>query len=102
MASTSEFALDAYANTYDQLNELKEEQRRSEPAVSKKQSPARFRDEYKDNKGFAVKIDDLCNKYDAVRRTAKDGNCFFRGFFFSLLEWLASPVRIVCINAYPQ
>lgn len=44
--------------------------------------------EYAENRGFLLKIPYLTRKYRGFRKVRGDGNCFYRGFLFSLLEQL--------------
>ncbi|CAB4033683.1 ubiquitin thioesterase OTUB1-like [Paramuricea clavata] len=41
-----------------------------------------------DDTVFQNKIKDLSKKYSHIRTTRADGNCFFRAFGFSYLEYL--------------
>jgi ubiquitin thioesterase protein OTUB1 len=44
--------------------------------------------EYVDDKIYISKVNDLTTKYKVLRRTRPDGNCFFRAFAYSYLEYL--------------
>ncbi|XP_033151186.1 ubiquitin thioesterase otubain-like [Drosophila mauritiana] len=46
--------------------------------------------EYSGDEIFTAKIQDLSKKYKFIRRTRPDGNCFFRAFAYSYLEYLIS------------
>lgn len=37
---------------------------------------------------YQKKAMDLTKKYDSIRRTRPDGNCFFRAFGYAYLEYL--------------
>lgn len=44
--------------------------------------------EYADDAVYARKVQDIERKYKFIRKVRPDGNCFFRGFAFSILEHL--------------
>lgn len=44
--------------------------------------------EYNDDPIYILKVKDLASKYKAMRKIRPDGNCFFRAFAFSYLEYL--------------
>ncbi|BFF95063.1 ubiquitin thioesterase otubain-like [Drosophila madeirensis] len=46
--------------------------------------------EYNGDDVFTAKIQDLAKKYKFIRRTRPDGNCFFRAFAYSYMEYLIS------------
>jgi ubiquitin thioesterase protein OTUB1 len=43
-------------------------------------------DEFANNPGFYIKLQNLCNKYDKYRKTRRDGSCFYRALAFSIFE----------------
>lgn len=45
-------------------------------------------DDYADDPVYARKVQDIEKKYKFIRRVRPDGNCFFRGFAFAILEHL--------------
>lgn len=44
--------------------------------------------EYADDAVYARKVQDIEKKYKFIRKVRPDGNCFFRGFAFAILEHL--------------
>jgi ubiquitin thioesterase protein OTUB1 len=44
--------------------------------------------EYGGDQIYLSKIENLSEKYKAIRRTRPDGNCFFRAFAYAYLEYL--------------
>lgn len=47
-----------------------------------------LRNEYINDEIYQKKVVDLSKKYQSIRRTRPDGNCFFRAFGFAYLEYL--------------
>lgn len=47
-----------------------------------------LQEEYNGDEIFTDKIQELSKKYKFIRRTRPDGNCFFRAFAYSYLEYL--------------
>lgn len=47
-----------------------------------------LKNEYMNDDIYHKKVVDLSKKYDSIRRTRPDGNCFFRAFGFAYLEYL--------------
>jgi len=43
-------------------------------------------DEFLNNPGFYVKVQNLHQKYDKYRKTRRDGSCFYRALAFSVFE----------------
>ncbi|XP_030383415.1 ubiquitin thioesterase otubain-like [Scaptodrosophila lebanonensis] len=71
-----------------QQREIEKEVCDSTPLVSEKISLSCLRTEYMGDDVFSAKIQDLLKKYKFIRRTRPDGNCFFRAFAYSYLEYL--------------
>lgn len=44
--------------------------------------------EYADDVVYSSKLKHLASKYKSIRKTRPDGNCFFRAFAYSYLEYL--------------
>lgn len=44
--------------------------------------------EYNEDPVYLLKVKDLASKYNQIRRTRPDGNCFFRAFSYAYLEQL--------------
>mmetsp|Transcript_50291 Transcript_50291/g.129617 ORF Transcript_50291/g.129617 Transcript_50291/m.129617 type:complete len:256 (-) Transcript_50291:67-834(-) len=47
-----------------------------------------LKEQYADNPGFLRKVDDLQKRFDGMRRTRPDGNCFYRAYLFGVFEQL--------------
>jgi ubiquitin thioesterase protein OTUB1 len=43
-------------------------------------------DEFVNNSGFYIKVQNLHNKYNKYRKTRRDGSCFYRALAFSVFE----------------
>lgn len=43
-------------------------------------------DEFVDNEGFYVKVQNLIGVYNRYRKTRRDGSCFYRALNFSIFE----------------
>lgn len=43
-------------------------------------------DEFSNNPGFYVKVQNLLQKFDKYRKTRRDGSCFYRALAFSVFE----------------
>lgn len=72
------------------LNELQISE--TTPLVSEQLPLTCLWTEYNGDEIFTAKIQDLSKKYKFIRRTRPDGNCFFRAFAYSYLEYLISNV----------
>ncbi|XP_068143530.1 ubiquitin thioesterase otubain-like [Drosophila tropicalis] len=60
----------------------------STPLVSDQLPLTCLKAEYNGDEVFTAKIQDLAKRYKYMRRTRPDGNCFFRAFAYSYLEYL--------------
>ncbi|KAK9507314.1 hypothetical protein O3M35_007199 [Rhynocoris fuscipes] len=58
--------------------------------VGPKESLSTLESEYVNDEIYLRKVQALYGKYDSIRRTRPDGNCFFRAFGFAYLEQLIS------------
>lgn len=58
------------------------------PLVSETQTIESLNLEYNVDPIYSLKTKDLASKYKGIRRTRPDGNCFFRAFAYSYLEYL--------------
>mmetsp|Transcript_12363 Transcript_12363/g.8999 ORF Transcript_12363/g.8999 Transcript_12363/m.8999 type:complete len:166 (+) Transcript_12363:57-554(+) len=70
----------------DRMNEIKEEIASTTPFISDLLELAVLKEEYRENK-FENCFDELNKRYTHVRRARRDGNCFYRAFFFQLFEF---------------
>ncbi|TDG45609.1 hypothetical protein AWZ03_007979 [Drosophila navojoa] len=73
-----------------QQREIEREISDSTPLVSDQLPLTCLTAEYDGDAVFTAKIQTLASKYKYMRRTRPDGNCFFRAFAYSYLEWLIS------------
>ncbi|KAH8405012.1 hypothetical protein KR222_003142 [Zaprionus bogoriensis] len=71
-----------------QQREIEKEINDSIPLVSEQMPLACLTAEYDGDAIFTAKIQVLAGKYRFMRRTRPDGNCFFRAFAYSYLEYL--------------
>ncbi|XP_017844904.2 LOW QUALITY PROTEIN: ubiquitin thioesterase otubain-like [Drosophila busckii] len=71
-----------------QQREIEKEISESTPLVSELMPLTCLGAEYNGDDVFTAKIQDLSKKYKFIRRTRPDGNCFFRAFAYSYLEYL--------------
>ncbi|CAF1389272.1 unnamed protein product [Rotaria magnacalcarata] len=68
-------------------NEIEREIAESQPLVSDKIRTTQLQSEYaSDDKIYQDKVAELMKKYQYIRRTRGDGNCFYRAFAFGYLE----------------
>lgn len=56
--------------------------------ISEELPVATLNNEYADDPIYTRKVQDIEKKYKFFRRVRPDGNCFFRGFAFAILEYL--------------
>eukprot|EP00271_Cylindrocystis_brebissonii_P002609 TRINITY_DN13373_c0_g1_i1.p1 TRINITY_DN13373_c0_g1~~TRINITY_DN13373_c0_g1_i1.p1 ORF type:complete len:403 (+),score=62.24 TRINITY_DN13373_c0_g1_i1:33-1241(+) len=72
-----------------QENAIKDESAMKLPFVGEKEPLSVLAEEYENgNAVFRAKIERLAGRYDGIRRSRGDGNCFFRSFMFSYLEYI--------------
>ena len=79
-----------YEKLYEQQQEKIKKEIEKEPLISKKLPIFILMDEFKENNIFLHKILDLMQnqKKSFIRKTRKDGSCFYRGFLFRIAELL--------------
>lgn len=56
--------------------------------ISEQLPVSTLNNEYADDAVYARKVQDIEKKYKYIRKVRPDGNCFFRGFAFAILEHL--------------
>lgn len=56
--------------------------------ISEELPVSTLNNEYADDAIYARKVQDIEKKYKFIRKVRPDGNCFFRGFAFAILEHL--------------
>ncbi|EDW64544.1 ubiquitin thioesterase otubain-like [Drosophila novamexicana] len=71
-----------------QQREIEKEISDTTPLVSEQLPLTCLQEEYNGDEIFTDKIQELSKKYKFIRRTRPDGNCFFRAFAYSYLEYL--------------
>uniref|UniRef100_A0A1B0GKB7 Ubiquitin thioesterase n=1 Tax=Lutzomyia longipalpis TaxID=7200 RepID=A0A1B0GKB7_LUTLO len=71
-----------------QQRQIEKEISETTPLVSELQTISTLDAEYNDDPVYSSKVKDLASKYEALRHTRPDGNCFFRAFAYSYLEYL--------------
>lgn len=71
-----------------QQREIEQEIAYTTALVSESQAINSLNSEYLDDAVYIAKVKDLASKYQAIRRTRPDGNCFFRAFAYAYLEYL--------------
>jgi len=85
-----EYASDKYTTEerLRQMQEIEEEIKRRPLVGLKEGSFSSLKEELKGTPPFTRKIPHLETKYSTIRRIRGDGNCFYRGFLFRLVEIL--------------
>ena len=80
----------------DQQHRIEEDIAKSQPLVDEISSLIDFQKDYVDNPRFFSGLDHLLHNqaYTSIRRIRGDGNCFYRGFLYRLLESLTSDERL--------
>lgn len=83
-----------YEATVNQENAIRD-QIMLQPTIGDEESPSVLRQAYEGNpkKGFIPGVDDLTQRYRALRRVRGDGNCFIRALLFSLFETLVTGLK---------
>jgi len=71
-----------------QQEQIKEEINRTQPYISEKQDLLSLLSEFEGNDIYSTKTKSLGQQYRQIRRTRRDGNCFFRAFGFAFLEYM--------------
>ena len=61
----------------------------TQPLVGDVEPWSNLEEEYTGNEAFQAHIVSLGKSYGSLRRVRKDGNCFYRAFLFSYLEYLS-------------
>lgn len=61
--------------------------------ISEKEDLGSLEAEYITDEVYQSKVKDLLRKYNYIRRTRPDGNCFYRAFAFAYFERLLSHQR---------
>ena len=84
-----------FQKTQAQLEAIEKEIKENQPLTSHSMDVESLRSEYtKDHSTntassfFALGINQLAEKYSALRKTRGDGNCYYRSFLYSLSEAL--------------
>jgi len=78
-----------------QQREIEKEVRETQKQIGDLEEPKVLLEEYKDNKVFHPKIEQVISLYKGIRRSRKDGSCFYRSFIFAYLEIIKnSPEKV--------
>jgi ubiquitin thioesterase protein OTUB1 len=74
---------------------IQDEIKLQQPLIGDVEPPLQLLDDYaqNDKPGFAKGVKDISARYKGLRRVRGDGNCFYRGFLFALLEKLLLGLR---------
>ena len=74
-----------YEELINYENEIRKEIELTTPLVSEKHTIDYLTNEFK-NSEYEQSIKSVVSKYKFIRTTRRDGNCFYRGYLFSLFE----------------
>jgi ubiquitin thioesterase protein OTUB1 len=73
-----------------QQKEIAEEITATQKQIGDLEAPQVLLEEYKENNAFHPKIGQIIDLYKGIRRSRKDGSCFYRSFIFAYLEMIKS------------
>ena len=98
--TTTQEHLDTFQRTQAQLEAIEKEIKENQPLTSHSMDIVSLRSEYDQDHSstntssssffFELGINELAEKYSAIRKTRGDGNCYYRSFLYSLSESLLS------------
>jgi Peptidase C65 Otubain len=98
--TTTHEHLDTFQKTQAQLEAIEKEIKENQPLTSHLMDIVSLRSEYDQDHSstntssssffFELGINELAEKYSALRKTRGDGNCYYRSFLYSLSESLLS------------
>lgn len=71
------------------------EEAEAAPLVGAKAPLDQLKAQYASNPGFLPKIDSLCDRFGALRRTRPDGNCFYRAYVYGIFEHVAGKPELL-------
>lgn len=71
-----------------QQKEIEKEVRDTQKQIGDLEEPQVLLEEYKENEGFHPKIHQIIGLYKGIRRSRKDGSCFYRSFIFAYVEMI--------------
>lgn len=86
MEQNSEISQDEL--TIKQQKEIEKEINEQFALISDLLPVANLNTEYMDDPVYKKKVEDISTKYKYIRKVRPDGNCFYRGFGFTILEYL--------------
>nr|CDS31512.2 Ubiquitin thioesterase otubain protein [Hymenolepis microstoma] len=72
-----------------QQEEIEKSIKESGPLVGEPEPIAVLAEDFSDHPIYLDKLEQIKQKYSKIRRLRRDGNCFYRGFGFAYLEYLA-------------
>ena len=89
MSSTSKDGSDECRTTDEailsQQREIEKEVREKEKQIGDLEEPSVLLEEYHGNEVYYPKINQVIELYKGIRRSRKDGSCFYRSFIFAFL-----------------
>ncbi|KAM7539439.1 hypothetical protein Aperf_G00000056883 [Anoplocephala perfoliata] len=87
-------AAEDYEAIQNQQEEIERSIKESGPLVCQPEPISVLAEDFVDHPVYLEKLELLKKKYTKIRRLRRDGNCFYRGFGFSYLEYLLKGKRI--------
>ncbi|VDO03091.1 unnamed protein product [Rodentolepis nana] len=85
--------IDDYEAIQIQQDEIEKSIKESGPLVGEPEPITVLAEDFSDHPIYLVKLEQIKQKYSKIRRLRRDGNCFYRGFGFAYLEYLAKGNR---------
>lgn len=70
----------------EQQKLIREEMEAESPLIGDKFPLTLLMDEFQNNHGFYIKVQNLVGTYESYRKTRRDGSCFYRALAFSIFE----------------
>ncbi|VDL60779.1 unnamed protein product [Hymenolepis diminuta] len=85
--------LEDYEAIQIQQEEIEKSIKESGPLVGEPEPISVLAEDFSDHSIYLEKLEQIKKKYSKIRRLRRDGNCFYRGFGFAYLEYLAKGNR---------
>jgi ubiquitin thioesterase protein OTUB1 len=70
----------------EQQERIRQEIEAESPLISDLRPISLMLDEFVNNEGFYIKVQNLHQAYSQYRKTRRDGSCFYRALTFSIFE----------------
>jgi ubiquitin thioesterase protein OTUB1 len=70
----------------EQQEQIRQEVEAESPLISELRPISLMLDEFVNNEGFYIKVQNLHKDYSQYRKTRRDGSCFYRALTFSVFE----------------